>query len=192
MEKNTSKRLRMMILTALFAAMTFALTFSVRIPMPSGGYIHLGDAMIYLSACILPLPYAMVAAGIGGALSDLAGGYAIYIIPTLIIKALNASVFTSKKEKILTLRNGLCCIVSGAITVLAYYVVDVVMISMSGAADTSFFAEFFNAKNWIASAGASIPGNIMQTAGSAVLFLVIGFALDQAKIKQKLPKLLKI
>lgn len=191
-EKTTNKRLRLLILTALFAAMTFALTFSVRIPMPSGGYIHLGDAMIYLSACILPFPYAIVSAGIGGALSDLAGGYAIYIIPTLIIKALNASVFTAKKEKILTLRNGLCCIASGAITVAAYYVVDVIMIAMSGAADTSFLTEFFSAKNWIASAGASIPGNLIQAAGSAILFVVIAFALDKAKIKQKLPKLLKI
>lgn len=192
MEKNTSKRLRLLILTALFAAMTFALTFSVKIPMPSGGYIHLGDAMIYLSACILPLPYAMAAAGIGGALSDLAGGYAIYIIPTLIIKALNACVFTAKKDKILTLRNGLCSIASGAITVVAYYIVDVIMVSLSGAADSSFFTEFFSAKNWIASAGASIPGNLIQAAGSAVLFLVIAFALDKAGIKEKLPRMLKI
>lgn len=191
MESKTNRQLRLMILTALFAAMTFALTFSVRIPMPSGGYIHLGDAMIYLSACILPFPYAIVAAGIGGALSDLASGYAIYIIPTLIIKALNASVFTAKKEKMLTLRNGLCCIASGAITVAAYYVVDVLMVSLSGAADTSFLTEFFNAKNWIASAGASIPGNTIQAVGSAVLFLVIGFALDKVHIKQKLPRLLK-
>lgn len=192
MEKKANRQLRLLILTALFAAMTFALTFSVRIPMPSGGYIHLGDAMIYLSACILPFPYAIAAAGIGGALSDLAGGYAIYIIPTLIIKAFNASVFTSKKDKILTLRNGLCCIASGAITVVGYYVVDVIMISMSGAADTSFFTEFFSAANWIASAGASIPGNLIQATGSAVLFLVIAFALDKVQIKQKLPKLLKI
>ena len=192
MEKSTNRRLRLMILTALFAALTFALTFSVRIPMPSGGYIHLGDAMIYLSACILPFPYAIAAAGIGGALSDLAGGYAVYILPTLIIKALNASVFTSKKDRILSLRNGLCSIASGAITVAAYYLVDVLMISLSGAADSSFFAEFFSVQNWIASAGASIPGNLIQAAGSAVLFIVIAFALDRVKIKQKLPRLLKI
>ena len=192
MEKSTNRRLRLMILTALFAALTFALTFSVRIPMPSGGYIHLGDAMIYLSACILPFPYAIAAAGIGGALSDLAGGYAVYILPTLIIKALNASVFTSKKGRILSLRNGLCSIASGAITVAAYYLVDVLMISLSGAADSSFFAEFFSVQNWIASAGASIPGNLIQAAGSAVLFIVIAFALDRVKIKQKLPRLLKI
>ena len=73
MKSKTNRQLRLMILTALFAAMTFALTFSVRIPMPSGGYIHLGDAMIYLSACILPFPYAIAAAGIGGAqISDIA------------------------------------------------------------------------------------------------------------------------
>lgn len=28
-------------------------------PSPPGGYIHLGDALIYLAACLLPAPYAV-------------------------------------------------------------------------------------------------------------------------------------
>ena len=37
----------------------------------NGGYIHLGDALIYLAAVLLPAPYAMAAGAIGGGLADL-------------------------------------------------------------------------------------------------------------------------
>lgn len=194
MAKNNQKKqtLRLVILAALFAAMTFALTFSIKIPMPGGGYIHMGDAMIYLGACLLPTPYALLAAGIGGAMSDFVGGYTLYVLPTLIIKMLNAAPFSSKNEKILSLRNNICVPVSGLITVGGYYVTKAGMLALSASgANTTFSQAFFKSSTWVAAA-ANIPENVIQAVGSAVLFFVIAFALDQVKMKEKIFRIIKM
>lgn len=51
------------VFAALIAVMTAYIKFNTGI---NDGYLHFGDSMIYLAACILPLPYAMAAAAIGG------------------------------------------------------------------------------------------------------------------------------
>ena len=56
-EKRTSK-LKYQILTGLMAAMITLMTaYLCHIPTGiNGGYIHLGDAVIYLAAALLPTP----------------------------------------------------------------------------------------------------------------------------------------
>ena len=62
----------LMAATALFAAAITVMTaYMLHIPIPTGGYIHLGDALIYLAACLLPAPYAAAAAAIGAGMADL-------------------------------------------------------------------------------------------------------------------------
>ena len=62
-----SKKLRLLCLAALFAgAIAVTTAYLLHIPIPTGGYIHLGDALIYLAACLLPAPYAVGAAMVGG------------------------------------------------------------------------------------------------------------------------------
>ena len=64
---NQQTHLRQLVLTALFAsAITVMTAYILHIPIPTGGYIHLGDALIYLAACLLPAPYAAAAAAQGG------------------------------------------------------------------------------------------------------------------------------
>lgn len=188
--QTTNQNLRKVVLAALFAAMTFALTFTIKIPTPGGGYVHMGDAMIYLSACILPTPFAMLAAGIGGAMSDFAGGYTMYVIPTLLIKAFNAAPFSAKSEKILTKRNSICVLLSGVITVVGYFGAKAILVAVSSAGEnTSFLQTLFQGNTWIAAAG-SIPENVVQAVASAVLFFVIAVALDRVHIKDKIHKLI--
>ena len=57
----------------LFAAMITVMTaYICHIPYGvNGGYIHFGDALIYLAAVFLPRPYALAAAAIGGGAADL-------------------------------------------------------------------------------------------------------------------------
>lgn len=79
MEKES--RLRHMVLTGLFAALICLTTaFILHIPV-GNGYIHLGDSFIYLAACVLPMPYGIIAAALGGSMADLLSGYAIYALP---------------------------------------------------------------------------------------------------------------
>ena len=97
---SQSEKTRTLVMTALFAAMVFVAT-RINIPTGIGGHIvHVGDSMIYLAACILPMPYTMAAGAIGAALSDaLTPGCMVYVIPTLIIKAVLVVYFTSNKGK---------------------------------------------------------------------------------------------
>ena len=69
-----NKTVKKISFTALFAAMVFGLTM-LHIPIGAGGYIHVGDAMIYLSGLLLG-PWAFLAASIGAVFSDLASGVA--------------------------------------------------------------------------------------------------------------------
>ena len=81
--KNTKK----LVLAALFAALACAATMSIRIPTPgTGGYIHPGDAIVILSGIFRGPVYGGLAAGIGSAMSDLLGGYVLYVAITFVIK----------------------------------------------------------------------------------------------------------
>ena len=61
-----SQRLHLLIMSALFAAAIAVMTaYLLHIPIPTGGYIHVGDALIYLAACLLPTPHAVGAAMVG-------------------------------------------------------------------------------------------------------------------------------
>ncbi|MFY9379232.1 MAG: ECF transporter S component, partial [Acutalibacteraceae bacterium] len=60
---KVNKTLTNIVTTALFAAIIAVTTaYIFHIPVgTNGGYIHIGDCFIYLAACFLPLPYAMLA-----------------------------------------------------------------------------------------------------------------------------------
>ncbi|MDD3168327.1 MAG: ECF transporter S component, partial [Eubacteriales bacterium] len=75
------------IVAGLMMAMIVVATILIIIPVPFGnGYIHLGDAIIFLSVLILGWEYGAVAAGVGSALADILVGYAIWAPWTLFIK----------------------------------------------------------------------------------------------------------
>jgi len=108
----------------MFAAIIFAGTFFIRVPLPlSTEYVHIGDGFIYLASVIIPIPYAAAAAAIGAALADLAGGYAIWVPWTVVIKALMA-IFVGvlcKNEKAGALRFAFAVVLATFINVLGYY-----------------------------------------------------------------------
>lgn len=186
---SRNKSLSRLALTAMFAALTTALTYFIKIPTPLGGYIHIGDSMIYLMACFLPTPYAMIGAGIGGALSDLLGGYFVYVLPTFIIKMLIAIPFTSKSERTITLRNAIMVVPAGIISIVGYYLTSVVLLAVDGITKSAgFIDQVFNGAIWYA-ALIDIPGNGIQALGSAIAFILIGLAFDGVKMKKKVSRL---
>lgn len=82
----THTKLRELTTASVMAALIFLFTFTLKLPGPSG-YTHLGDAFIFLALFLLDWKYAALAAGIGAALADLAGGYPYWAAPTFFIKA---------------------------------------------------------------------------------------------------------
>lgn len=86
------KKLKHMVLTALFTSLCCVATMIIRIPSPMQGYVNLGDCIILLSAWLLgPLSGTFVG-GVGSMLADLLAGYAIYAPGTLVIKGLTGLV----------------------------------------------------------------------------------------------------
>lgn len=162
------KNLKTLIVTALFAAITCALTFTVKFPT-AVGYVHPGDSVIYLAACVLPFPHSLIAAAIGGALADLISGYPQWILPTLLIKAAVTLPFSAKSVKTLTLRNFIMVFPAGLITVAGYFVAAWIMY------------------DW-AAAVVEIPGSFTQAAINAVIFVIITAALDKIKFKEMILK----
>ena len=78
--KYENEKLLNMVKAGVFAAMTALLTATLHIPV-GNGYIHCGDAVIFLAAAMLPLPYAVGASAVGGMLADVLSGYPVYALP---------------------------------------------------------------------------------------------------------------
>ena len=151
--------------TAVMTALVIVFTSFIKVPIGAGGYIHLGDLMILLSASILPLPFALISSCVGAALSDVIVGAPIWAPFSLIVKALIVLCFTAKKDKILCARNFIGCGLSCIITVVGY-----------------FFSEVIIYGNW--GAYVSMPWNLVQAVVAAVGYMVIGVAFDKMKVKK--------
>lgn len=82
-EKPTA---RTVTLAAAMSTLVFIATFVPHIPIPLG-YAHLGDAVIFLLVLTLDHRTSLIAACLGSALADLLGGFPLWILPTLLIKA---------------------------------------------------------------------------------------------------------
>ena len=166
---NTSNKTKKIVLTALFAAIICTTTLFFHIPTGfNGGYIHLGDTFIYLAACLLPTPYAMIAASLGAGLSDILTGGMLWLIPTIIIKPIMVMFFTWSKEKLICKRNCFAILVSGIIGVGGYYLAGAIIAGNFISPLSTVFIELF------------------QPIGSGITFLIAGYALDRIKIREKI------
>ena len=158
--KKINNNLKKLILAALFAALSCVATMSIRIPTPgTGGYIHPGDAIVILSGVILGPVWGFLAGGIGSALSDLIGGYFIYVPITFVIKGLVALAAGLLYQKVGKNQK------SRYIAVILGGVADIILV-----AGGYFVCEFFI---YGAGAAASIPANIIQGVGGLVISCIL-------------------
>ena len=107
-------------LCGVMAALVFVMTYFPKIPVPvTGGYVHLGDGAIFLSVLLLG-PLGIPAAAVGSMLSDLIGGYMVYVLPTFLIKGLVALVAWKLCRKDQPLLALLSFLLAEAVMVLGY------------------------------------------------------------------------
>ena len=167
-EGTSLSKNRYLTMTALMAALITIMTaYICHIPVGvNGGYIHFGDSLIYLAAVLLPRPYALAAAAIGGGLADILTA-PIWTPATVIIKMLIVLPFSNKSTKIVTPRNVFA-------TVLGYFI--------SGL--SYFFAEYILFGTWSVLL-LSMWGSLIQSGGSAIFFVIFGCALDKVHIKKR-------
>lgn len=163
-----NKPIKRICYTGVMAALIFIVTYAVHVPVGgSGGYIHLGDAMVYLAATLLPLPYAMAASAIGAGLSDLImPGGIVWIPATVILKPLCCLAF-ARGNRILCKRNLAALPIGGLITIVGYFIATWII------------------TGGIAVAVAELPLSFVQPVGSAICYIVLGAALDRMKIMRQ-------
>lgn len=161
-----NERLQKLCLAGLFSAAVFVLTAYLHIPSHTG-YTHVGDAIIFLAAAILPLPYAISTAVIGAALADLLSGYAIWAPASIVIKALIALPFSHGKRQLISVRNLLSLIPAALLTVGGYYLYEAILTQNATAALLG------------------IPGYVTQFILSSILFILVGSAIDNIKNHKK-------
>ncbi|MBR5357423.1 MAG: ECF transporter S component [Lachnospiraceae bacterium] len=166
-----SFKTKQLILSALFAALTFVGTSVIKIPTITQGYIHPGDGFVLLSGLLLGPVYGTLAAGIGSALADILGGYFVYAPATFIIKALSALIAflvfkaLTKKETKTTIPQVIFAGVAGeAIMVLGYFIFEIFMLSIVNGTD--LYAGV------IASAAGIIPNIVQGVAGIIISSLL--------------------
>lgn len=167
-EGTSLSKNRYLTMTALMAALITIMTaYICHIPVGvNGGYVHFGDSLIYLAAVLLPRPYALAAAAIGGGLADILTA-PMWTPATVIIKMLIVLPFSNKSTKIVTPRNVFAAVMGYFISGLSY-----------------FFAEYILFGTWSVLL-LSMWGSLIQSGGSAIFFVIFGCALDKVHIKKR-------
>lgn len=163
------KQTRLVVTSALIAALVCVATYIVKIPSPLKGYVNLGDCMVLFAGWCLSPVYGFLSAGLGSALADLFSGYAVYAPATFVIKGLTAlTAFAVCKLIGKKLRPLTSHIISGvlaeAVMVLGYFLFEGIMYS--------FTASLVN-----------IPSNAVQGVVGLILGIVIMKIFQKTKIK---------
>lgn len=171
MEKWNAKKLAV---DALAIALVCVSTMVIQIPIPLG-YMHLGNCCILLVSVFFGNMTGMLAGGIGSCMADLLTGYPQWILPTLLIKGLMgyaiAKIASGKdgEAHMLSVRTFLGAAAGIIIMVAGYTIAGCVLYGS------------------VASGLAQIPGLSLEGVIGILLFYVIGFAFEKAKV----PELIK-
>ena len=162
------QKLHRLVFAAIFAAAISVTTaYILHIPLPTGGYVHLGDTLIYLAACLLPTPWAMAAGAVGAGLADLLTA-PMWVLPTVIVKAIICLPFTARRSRLLCTRNIAAIFIAGILSPALYGVANIIL---SGT-PTAFIPQFL--------------GTLSQSVSNGVIFVILAFAGDRLNLKNRL------
>lgn len=133
-ERNSTSDL---VLAAMMTAVVMVMTLLIRIPVPATqGYIHPGDGAIFLAVFLLGWKKGAVAGGLGAAMADVLGGFAIYAPVTFFAKFAMAAIaglvvrkyFTGQPgRQNLRVAEALGGVVGGLVMVAIYYLAESAM-----------------------------------------------------------------
>lgn len=126
----SDKNINKMVYTALLAALICVATFIIKVPMPvTNGYTHIGDGFIFIAVILLGGRNGALAAAIGASLADILGGYAVYALPTFIIKGLMALIMAFVISKMNNNNKYIFGALAGSVwQVFGYYLTGSIMV----------------------------------------------------------------
>ncbi len=139
-------------LAAVFTAIVAVTTLTVRVPVvATGGYINIGDAVIFIAALSMGWLVGGVAGGVGSAIADMIG-YPVFAPFTLVIKGLEGLTAGLIADGLRARRDLLAWGVGSTIMVAGY-----------------FFSEAYLMRLGVAAALSELPGNLTQVAFGGVV-----------------------
>ncbi len=178
--RSNASKTEQLVMTALMMSLILVGTMLIRIPIPmTQGYVHLGDAMIYIGVLLLGRKNGTAAAAIGSMMADILGGFAFWAPWTLVIKAAMAYTTgiiaeraehhgdrsgqrkTGSAAKHLIIVSGM--ILGGVIMTAGYFIAEGIMYG-----------------NWPAAA-LGIPWNIGQFAAGIAISISVSAAVNAAR-----------
>ena len=166
-----SPNTRKTVYAAVFAALICVMVM-LNVPIAIGGghaIVHVGDALIFLAAVLLPLPYAMAAAAVGAGLANYLLGIVHFMPFTMVIKPLMVLCFTNKGAKIFSRkRNFIAPLLAGVVNVAGYYIAYIFLLTDGDAL----------------AALSIVPFDLVQFAGSIAIFILLGKMMDRHNMKE--------
>lgn len=166
------RNVRDLTMTGLFLALVTVTTIAVVVPVPAtGGYINVGDTMIFVAALVGGPKMGLIAGGLGSALADIYVGYPLWWA-TLVIKGLEGLLAAVLAFRAYRTRGALSCATLGGLSiaalwmVLGYYVVQGFMVGFAPALS-------------------EVPGNLVQGFGSVVLATPLLIAMRNLKVTDR-------
>ncbi|HEX3723483.1 MAG TPA: ECF transporter S component [Nitrolancea sp.] len=150
-------------ITGVMIAVIFVATRFTQIPIGPGGYIHLGDTMVYAASFLFGPLVAVIAAAFGTSFSDLSSGYANYAAGTFIIHGLQGLV-----AGLIAWRGGFnrmlaAVIAGGAIVVVGYFLYELIILQIG-----------------LGTAWTDVGLNLFQVASGAVIGIPLVLAIRRA------------
>lgn len=169
---KSAVKIREMVEISLMTAITYLAVSFLHIPYGSGGVVHLGDSIIFITAVLLGTRQAVISGAVGMTMFDMMNQYAQYAPYTFVIKAVMALILglivnsgNSRGDN--WGKNIIGLILASAWGVAGYYGAEVIMYG-------NFLTPAVN-----------ILGNVIQVGSSAAIAVVLLTALRKTNYFSK-------
>lgn len=152
---------KMLVINALFIALTLVATMFINIRLPimgNGGLIHLGNVPLFIAAMVYGKKTGAIAGAFGMGMFDIISGWTAWAPFTFVIVGtigFMVGLITEKLKFKPIVVNTIAVTIALFIKVVGYYFTEVILYG-----------------NWIAPFG-SVPGNVMQIVIAAIIVLPI-------------------
>lgn len=152
---------KMLVINALFIALTLVATMFINIRLPimgNGGLIHLGNVPLFIAAMVYGKKTGALAGAFGMGMFDIISGWTAWAPFTFVIvgtMGFMVGLITEKLKFRPIVVNTIAVGIALIIKVVGYYFTEVILYG-----------------NWVAPFG-SVPGNVMQVVIAAIIVLPI-------------------
>ena len=173
---NEKYDIKKLILTGLMIALIYLAGSIIKIPSV-GGFVHIGDCMVFLSVIVLGKKRGAVASAAGMFLVDVLGGYYMWAPFTLIIKGVMAYISGAIIEGMKTDKDivrYICGFIAGSIFMVAAYFGAGIIIAF-------LFTQRAGILEGILYSAKDIMGNIIQVTTGMIIAIPLTAMLKKTK-----------